>query len=341
MALTPSQKQIGSLIITIAMQHGISLPHARELVAAAYAESGLNPNARNKSSGAAGLFQLLSSGYVNKANQAGGVYNPKANINAILPDYANYWKQHPNAAPGDAGRDVERSGMGSSFYSSPLSLVAGLNGGGQIGGAGAVPTAPAPAASDTAWKQNLARQLISGGGNVNLLQVALSKARSDQQQPQPPVRAPAAPAQTQAGVSAAGGFPKMVQHGGEIPGEPGLYTAPQADASHVDTKLLTLLSQYAQATGSHVQIISGYRDPAYSAKVGGYSTDPHTRGVAVDAYVNGVPIGNVPGAFAWLKAHGLESGAQPGFYRGKSDPMHVQIPGSGVNKSIRAKRTLR
>jgi transglycosylase-like protein with SLT domain len=97
---------------------------AIEAVAAAYMESGLNPNARNASSGAAGLFQLLSSGYVNAANSMGGVYNPLANIKAILPAYLSYWKSHPSAVAGAGARDVERSGQSASWYAQPLGWIA-------------------------------------------------------------------------------------------------------------------------------------------------------------------------------------------------------------------------
>src|SRR5262245_62824881 len=119
MGLSGQQQQMASLIYGIGRRHGLNDARARELVAASYAESGLNPSIRNKSSGATGLFQLLSSGYVNTANRLGGVANPRANTLAILPSYLSYWKSHPGAAAGEAARDVERSGMGAGFYSSP------------------------------------------------------------------------------------------------------------------------------------------------------------------------------------------------------------------------------
>jgi|SRR5215831_4111075 len=128
MALSAQQQQMANLIYGIARQNGLNDARAREMVAAAYAESGLNPTIRNKSSGATGLFQLLSSGYVNAANRMGGAANPRANIMAILPSYKAYWAKHPNAAPGAAGRDVELSGEGASFYSSPLSQLGALKG---------------------------------------------------------------------------------------------------------------------------------------------------------------------------------------------------------------------
>src|ERR1043166_7213927 len=124
MALTPSQAQVAQLIYRLATNSGLPSNRALELVAASYAESGLNPQSTNESSGAAGLFQLLSSGYRQKAEQLGGLFDPTANTMAILPNYLSYWQQHPQAAPGEAGRDVELSGMGSGFYSNPLPLVA-------------------------------------------------------------------------------------------------------------------------------------------------------------------------------------------------------------------------
>lgn len=123
MALTQQQTQTARFLYGLATSRGISPRRALEVVNAAYSESGLNPGARNKTSGAGGLFQLLSPGYVNKANQMGGVNNPRANALAILPNYQSYWRSHPNAAPGEAARDVERSGQGSGFYSGALGQI--------------------------------------------------------------------------------------------------------------------------------------------------------------------------------------------------------------------------
>jgi hypothetical protein len=108
-----------AVIVREAHRAGLSPQRTAELVYAAYKESGLKPGNTNRKSGAAGLFQLLSSGYVNRANRMGGVYNPVANTRAILPDYVNYWRKNPNAAPGAAARDVERSGMGAGWYAPP------------------------------------------------------------------------------------------------------------------------------------------------------------------------------------------------------------------------------
>jgi murein DD-endopeptidase MepM/ murein hydrolase activator NlpD len=168
MALTRAQLQTAQLIMGLARQGGLNPARARELAAASYAESGLTPTSVNKSSGAAGLFQLLSSGYRSKAQQLGGLFNPRANTLAILPDYQRYWQQHPGAAPGEAGRDVERSGRGAGFYSRPLGLLGGVPvGGGGIppevpaaGGGG--PPSPAFASGAAAIRNLVIRNMLSG-----------------------------------------------------------------------------------------------------------------------------------------------------------------------------------
>lgn len=122
----------------------------------------------------------------------------------------------------------------------------------------------------------------------------------------------------------------------KVAGYSHLRAAPQADVTHVSPVILQGLEHVAEKLGVTITVFSGYRSPDYSASVGGYANDPHSRGVAVDAQIGDTPIGNYPGAFKALQAAGLESGAQPGFYRGKTDPTHVQFPGSGINKSINA-----
>ncbi len=134
-------------------------------------------------------------------------------------------------------------------------------------------------------------------------------------------------------------YPKM------ITGVPSKFSnttfAGHADMVHVDTSLLLKINQIGRILGVKINVISGYRSPKYSAGVGGYANDPHARGVAVDAYINGRPIGDYPGAVALMKRLGLETGATPNFYRGNRDPEHVQIPGSGIDKSKHAKHTMR
>ena len=115
---TSEQQSNAALIIKSAEQAGLSPFQADQLVGAAYAESGLRTGAINKSSGAMGLFQLLSSGYVNAYNALvkKGESPAQANIDAILPAYTDYFKKHPNAAPGEAAAAVEASGKPASWY---------------------------------------------------------------------------------------------------------------------------------------------------------------------------------------------------------------------------------
>lgn len=123
MPLTPQQAQVARQLEQTAIRGGASPDRARELALVAFHESSLDPNARNKSSGAGGLLQLLSDGYVDKAEKLGGVNNPDANVNAILPDYLAYWKQHPNAPVGAAGAAVENSGEGAGWYGAGLDQI--------------------------------------------------------------------------------------------------------------------------------------------------------------------------------------------------------------------------
>lgn len=119
-----------------------------------------------------------------------------------------------------------------------------------------------------------------------------------------------------------------------------LAAGPGVDWQHVDLRLLSALDRAARQLGVTITLTSGFRTPAHSAAVGGYSNDPHTRGVAVDALVNGQPVASYPGMADELRHVGLEPGTSSDFYRGRPDPVHVQIPGSGVNKSVRAQSTL-
>lgn len=102
---------------------------------------------------------------------------------------------------------------------------------------------------------------------------------------------------------------------------------PGVDWQHVNPQLLQALNRLAAQKGVVVDVNSGYRTPAHSVAVGGFADDPHTRGIAVDAYVDGRPVGKVFTA-AQFKAAGLVTGNQPGFFNGKPDPEHVQLPSS-------------
>lgn len=126
--LTAQQKANADLITKLGENAGLTPDQATQLVGAAYAESGLNENAVNSKNGAFGLFQLLSQGYVNSyhSNIAQGQDPATANIEAILPKYAAYWKAYPNAPEGQAAAAVEASGEPASWYASATGQVSRL-----------------------------------------------------------------------------------------------------------------------------------------------------------------------------------------------------------------------
>jgi hypothetical protein len=180
--LTPAQQHEASFLIGFGLAHGLSPQHAREFAAAAYAESRLDKNATNKSSGAAGLFQLLSQGYVRRASSLGGVYNDRANAEAIIGSYERYWRSHPNAQPGQAGAAVEASGEGPGFYASPLSLVGGVSGGAApVGGGGGAQPGQALQSPQVSAEALLAAFSPKGGISTSGLLRALAPQPQQQQ----------------------------------------------------------------------------------------------------------------------------------------------------------------
>lgn len=59
-----------------------------------------------------------------------------------------------------------------------------------------------------------------------------------------------------------------------------------ADTVLVNTDLITILEKlFTKMNAKAINIVSGYRTPAYSPTVGGYSTDQHTKGNAADITV--------------------------------------------------------
>lgn len=96
------------------------------------------------------------------------------------------------------------------------------------------------------------------------------------------------------------------------------------DWVNVNPVLLQTVNRIARSRGEVVDVFSGYRSDEYSASHGGFAGDPHTRRGAIDAYVNGKPIGEVWPATVF-KAANLRSGNQPNFYHGKPDPEHVDL----------------
>lgn len=113
--------------------------------------------------------------------------------------------------------------------------------------------------------------------------------------------------------------------GGQSP-YPNLRFAAHTDWKHVNPALLQSLQRVAKSQGVTVDVISGYRSNPYSAANGGFAGDPHTKGLAVDAYVDGKPIGDVIAPSVWAAA-GVRSGNAPGFYKGKTDSEHLDLVG--------------
>ena len=108
---------------------------------------------------------------------------------------------------------------------------------------------------------------------------------------------------------------------------PNLKFANHVDWTHVNPRLLDALQREAKKLHGHITIISGYRSNKYSQRVGGFAGDPHSKGLAVDAYIDGHPIGDVIGPEQWAKL-GIRSGNTPGFYHGKPDPEHLDLVGT-------------
>jgi len=104
------------------------------------------------------------------------------------------------------------------------------------------------------------------------------------------------------------------------------------DWRHVSPILLRQLNALGRAVGKVIVIFSGYRSSAYSAAHGGFAGDPHTRHIAVDATIGGKPIGTVISA-KMFKQFGLRTGNQPNFYKGKTDPSHVDLVGT-ANEAV-------
>jgi hypothetical protein len=284
-ALTPAQQQVAALIMGIGARRGLAPPRQRELAAASYAESGLNPAAINKSSGAAGLFQLLSPGYRSRAQQLGGLTDPRANTLAIINDYVNYWKQHPGAPPGAAGRDVERSGQGAGFYSRPLGLLGGVQPGGGIAPLAISPTAPGQAAvgpmmnAGSTVRNLLMRNLLTGRhvGGLELMQNVQQAIR--QRAAQAPSTTPAlSPARNGSALNA------------EAPGSP---SGGLAEAFY--------------------DPLGSWDSGRFGGPIGGHSDHVHLSITNPQTMLS---------AINWAQQHGLRVGENP--YVDPVDPVHVK-----------------
>jgi hypothetical protein len=101
------------------------------------------------------------------------------------------------------------------------------------------------------------------------------------------------------------------------------------DIAHEQPAFVAALYRLAAAFPRYVfDVFSGYRGPGTtgqrSAAVGGFTGDPHERGIAADINVGGRPIGQVFSQ-STLARFGLMSGNVANFYQGKPDPSHLQL----------------
>jgi len=123
-------------------------------------------------------------------------------------------------------------------------------------------------------------------------------------------------------------------HGGAIPqrpgGEihqqyPGLRAMGHVDWRQVNPRLLSTLDKEAQKRGFTIVLQSGYRDHDTNHRQGGHPTCSHKRGVSVDAFVAGHPLGEVVGPDE-LSRLGMTVGGPNG------DPSHVELTGIPMKK---------
>lgn len=327
--LSAAQAENARFLYQRALSRGLTPGRAKEIAAAAYSESSLDPHAKN-ASGAAGDFQLLSQGYVDKANAAGGVFDPGANEDAILPDYQAYWRSHPGAAPGEAAAAVERSGEGAGFYTKGMGLLGFLAGGKPAAVAGTAAPAAAGVASPIGVDpmQQFRLQVAQAVGShqhltprmvLGLVQQRLGAQNAASAAPGTPQTVTAAPTASAAPSRA-------------MPTTSGKLTWTGASIAGEDPTFIRRTEQAAMQEGATaIDVISGERAGAHNQAVGGVAHSNHlpdangfAHAVDARAYVPGkgwVPLGVLLAANA--AKMGLRSGDQPGFYRGGPDVNHV------------------
>jgi hypothetical protein len=102
-----------------------------------------------------------------------------------------------------------------------------------------------------------------------------------------------------------------------------------SDAIHIDTALVDILDRLRERFGP-IGINSGYRTPAYNAKIGGAKASQHLLGTAADTrYAQGVQLEEVAKYAQWLGAGGIgvygagdgnfvhvDSRSKPSYWRG-------------------------
>lgn len=100
----------------------------------------------------------------------------------------------------------------------------------------------------------------------------------------------------------------------------------------VEPSILGDLRALSSELGKTVYVISGYRSPAHSVSVGGFSDDPHTRGQAADIGVGSPSLASMFGVKeSQLKAVGLY---RPFYPASAHEVNHVQLLAGGAQGKI-------
>ena len=139
------------------------------------------------------------------------------------------------------------------------------------------------------------------------------------------------------GVPNGGDGEPLVQSDG-----PGFVADPGTQQTEGQLPLITAdLNALAHALGVTIYGISGYRSPAHSVAVGGYATDPHTRGEAEDIGVDSLLRSSAARiSEAELAKFGLYRPFDPSDSPDNTEVNHVQLlPSSGPVSLLRASAT--
>lgn len=127
----------------------------------------------------------------------------------------------------------------------------------------------------------------------------------------------------QIGGATAGGAVPMQPAPGIEKQYPGLRAQAHVDWHKVNPRLLQVLDKEAQATGNVIVLHKGYMDHMNNHAQEGHPTSSHKRGLSVDAFINGHPLGEVIDPAKLGKA-GIEVGGPNG------DMSHVELMGIPV-----------
>lgn len=344
------QQQYGPIIAHAAQANGIPVQLLTRQIGA---ESNFNPHARSPV-GALGMMQLMpgTASGLGVTDPFDPVQNIMAGAKYLREQYDKFGSWDKALAAYNAGPGAVAKYGGIPPFAETQNYVRKIMGG--LPAVGAAPQASSPSsvgglglggsAPADFLRQKILQETIPTASTVSMLQplggTAAKIASMEQGEAKPPPLKPPPvsfpsnpPANLPPPLLPATGLHGILN--GRVPMITGntmhspfsnLRIAGHVDWSHVNPRLLNLVNNEAKKMGVVVDMISGYRSNLYSAAHGGFAGDPHTKGLAGDFYINGHPIGEVIPADQWSKM-GITSGATPGFYKGKSDPEHLQLTG--------------